>query len=173
MIQLFAKILKILNSETDPYQISLAICLGMIAGFTPLMSLHNIMVFFLVLIVRVNLSTFIVSWALLSGTAYLLDPLFHITGSALLSADILERLWVILYNIPVFRIERFYNTVTMGSLVISAVLFFPLYFLSKSLVIRYRSHVLSWVMKSKIMQAIRLSKFYKAYNSLSTLRDVS
>lgn len=167
MIQLCAKILKILNSETDPYQISLAVCLAMIIGFTPLMSLHNLAILFLVLILRVNLSTFIISWAVFSGIAYLLDPLFHRAGLYLLTADSLEGLWTALYNIPVFKIERFYNSVVMGSLVVSILLFFPLYFLSKNLIVRYRTHVLAWVRKTRIMQMIQLSKLYKAYTSLS------
>ncbi len=173
MIQLFAKILKILNSETDPYQISLAVGLAMIIGFTPLMSLHNLVVLLFVLILRVNLSTFIVSWALFSGIAYLLDPLFHITGLALLTADSLEGLWTALYNIPVFRIERFYNSVVMGSLIVSALLFFPVYICSKHLVARYRRHVLAWVRKTRIMKMIKLSKFYKTYTSLSLSGDGS
>ena len=173
MVQLFAKILKILNSETDPYQISLAACLAMIVGFTPIMSPHNIIVLLLVLILRVNLSTFIVSWAFFSGMAYLLDPVFHIAGLALLTADSLEGIWTILYNIPVFRIERFNNSVVMGSLITSAVLFFPLYYLSKSLIIRYRGHVLVWVRKTRIMQMIKLSKFYKVYTSVNVMGDGS
>ena len=150
MIQLFAKILKILNSETDPYQ-----------------SLHNLAILFLVLILRVNLSTFIISWALFSGIAYLLDPLFHGAGLALLTADSLEGLWTALYNIPVFKIERFYNSLVMGSLIVSILLFLPLFFLSKRLVVRYRTHVLAWVRKTRIMQLIQLSKLYRAYTSLS------
>ena len=167
MIQLFAKMLKILNSETDPYQISLAVGMAMIIGFTPLMSLHNLLVLFFVLIVRVNLSTFIVSLALFSGIAYSLDPLFHRAGLALLTAGSLEGLWTALYNIPVFKIERFYNSVVMGSLIVSAALFFPVYFLSRSLLVRYRRHVLAWVQKTRVMNLIKLSKFYKAYTALS------
>lgn len=173
MIRFFAKILKILNSETDPYQISLALCLAMIAGLTPLFSLHNIAVLLFVLILRVNLSTFIVGLALFSGIAYLIDPFSHIIGLALLTANSMEGLWTTLYNTPIFKIERFNNTVVMGSLMISLVLFLPLYFLTKTTIINYREHVLAWVRKSRIMQMIKLSKFYKTYRSLSVLGDSS
>ena len=40
MIQMVAKVLKILNSESDPGQISLALCFAMVAGLTPFFSLH-------------------------------------------------------------------------------------------------------------------------------------
>ena len=82
MLTIIAKIFKTLNSETDPFQISLALCFSMIAGLTPLWSLHNIVVLLLTLILRVNLATFLLGWAGFSGIAYLLDPLFHTSGSA-------------------------------------------------------------------------------------------
>lgn len=71
-----AKFLRVLNSETDPAQISLAFCFSMVAGLTPLFSLHNLPILFLVLVLRVNLSAFLLGFAFFSGIAYLLDPLF-------------------------------------------------------------------------------------------------
>ena len=87
MIRILARILKTLNSETDPGQISLALGFAMVAGFTPFVSLHNFVIVFLILILRVNLSTFLLGLAAFSGIAYLLDPLFHRMGLALLTAD--------------------------------------------------------------------------------------
>jgi len=46
MITIIAKILKALNSETDPAQIGLAVSFSLIAGLTPTLSLHNLVVFF-------------------------------------------------------------------------------------------------------------------------------
>ncbi|MGC9324480.1 MAG: TIGR03546 family protein [Desulfomonilia bacterium] len=171
MIRLIAKTLKVLNSDAEPYQISLALCFAMIAGFTPLMSLHNVIVLLLVLLIRVNLSSFILGLAAFTAIAYLLDPLFHLTGLAILTAEPLENLWTSLYNITLFRIERFYNTIQMGSLVISLVLFLPAYFVFTFLILRYRASVLAWVRKSRIAQIIKVSKLYKTYESLKFLGD--
>ena len=77
MIGTIAKILKALNSETAPGQISMALCFALIIGLTPLYSLHNLLVLLLVLILRVNLSAFIVGWVFFSGVAYILDPIFQ------------------------------------------------------------------------------------------------
>ncbi len=77
MLKLIAKLLKVLNSDTDPSQISLAVCFSMIVGLTPFFSLHNLMILLLALFIRVNLSSFLLGLALFSGVAYLLDPLFH------------------------------------------------------------------------------------------------
>jgi uncharacterized protein (TIGR03546 family) len=127
MIRTVAKILKVLNSETDSSQISLALCLAMFPGFTPFISIHNLVVLFLVLILRVNLSTFLLGWAAFSGLAYLLDPLFNRLGLALLTADSLRGFWTILYNSTFWRLTRFNNSILMGSFIFSLLLFYPLY----------------------------------------------
>ncbi|MFM8550831.1 MAG: DUF2062 domain-containing protein [Nitrospiraceae bacterium] len=58
---MLARLLAVLNSETHPGQISLGFCFAMLAGFTPFLSLHNLLVLLCVLVLRVNLSPF--SWA--------------------------------------------------------------------------------------------------------------
>ncbi len=166
MLYLMARILNVLNSEQDPSQISLAFCFSMIAGLTPLMSPHNLIVLFLVLFLRVNLTAFLIGLAIFSGIAYLLDPLFHITGLALLSAEPLEGLWTRMYNMPAFRIERFNNTIVMGSLVFSLILFVPVFFLSRAGIVKYRARFLAWMNKTKLAQVIKASTFYKVYTSL-------
>ena len=43
-MRLLAKFLKVLNSNAEPLEIILGLCLAMIAGLTPFMSLHNLVV---------------------------------------------------------------------------------------------------------------------------------
>ncbi|HDP25194.1 MAG TPA: TIGR03546 family protein [Deltaproteobacteria bacterium] len=171
MIRLIARVLRVLNSEAAPSQISLALCFSLIAGFTPLMSMHNVVVLLLVLLIRVNLASFLLGLVAFSGIAYLLDPLFHLAGLALLTATPLEGLWTTLYNTALFRIARLNNTLVLGSLVISLVLFLPAYFLFNTAVVRYRGTVLAWVRTTRIAQIIKLSKLYKTYESLSFLGE--
>ena len=92
MLRLIARFLRVLNSETNPGQISLGFCFAMVAGLTPLMSLHNLVVLLLILILRVNLSAFLLGLGVFSGVAYLLDPLFHWYGWHILTAPSLEAL---------------------------------------------------------------------------------
>ena len=167
MIKMIAKLLKVLNSETDPGQISLALCLAMVAGLTPLYSLHNVFVFLLVLLLRVNLSAFILGLTFFTGVAYMLDPLFHRAGLAILSADSLNGLWTSLYNITLFRLAKFNNSILMGSLIISGVAFIPFYILLNQLIRRYREHILAWVQKTRIMQLLKTSRLYSAYQAVS------
>jgi uncharacterized protein (TIGR03546 family) len=167
MLKMLANLLKVLNSETHPGQISLAFCLAMVAGLTPLLSLHNLLVLLLVLVIRVNLSAFLLGLTVFTGVAYLLDPLFHRLGLAVLTAGQLEGLWTALYNSPLWRLERFNNSIVMGSLVASLVAFIPLYVLFNVAIRRYREHVLAWVERTYLMQALKASRFYNLYQAAS------
>lgn len=167
MIEAIANLLKVLNSETEPGQISLALCLAMIAGFTPTLSLHNLLVLLLVLVLRVNLSAFGLGWAFFSAAAFLLDPLFHRLGLAMLTAPPLTTLWTGFYNTAWFRLDRLNNTIVMGSLLFSLALFIPGMILFNLLIRRYRDHILAWVKKTRIMQVFEASRFYEVYQSVS------
>jgi uncharacterized protein (TIGR03546 family) len=169
MLRAIARLLSALNSETEPGQISLAFCFAMIAGLTPLFSLHNLLILFLALILRVNLSTFILGLGIFSGVAYLLDPLFHRIGLTVLTASALEGLLTAFYNVTLFRLERFNNSIVMGSLLFSIVLFVPLYLVSNQMISRYREHVLARVRNSRMMQAFKATKFYRVYATYSEL----
>ncbi len=171
MIDRVAKLLKVLNSETAPGQISMALCFAMIVGLTPLYSLHNFLILLLVLILRVNLSSFLVGWVVFSGIAYLLDPLFHRIGLAVLSAESLELFWTTLYNITILRLSNFNNSIVMGSLLFSLALFLPIYFLSNFLILKYRDHVLNWIRKTRVMQILKASKLFRAYEAVSEWRE--
>jgi len=167
MIKMIAKLLKVLNSETDPGQISLAICLAMVAGLTPLFSLHNLFIFLLVLLLRVNLSAFILGLTFFTGVAYLLDPVFHWMGLGILTAGALNGLWTNFYNITLLRLAKFNNSIVMGSLVCALIAFVPLYMLLNLLIRRYREHILAWVQKTRIMQLLKTSRLYSAYQAVS------
>lgn len=171
MFSTIAKILKVLNSETAPGQISLALCFAMIVGFTPLYSLHNLLVLLLVLFLRVNLSAFIVGWLFFSGVAYILDPIFHRLGLALLTAESLEGLWTSLYNITIFRFAKYNNSIVMGSVLSSLIFFLPVYFLSNMLINKYRDHILAWIRKTRLVQLLKGSKLFQAYEAVSGWRE--
>ena len=171
MIKLLAKLLRVINSETEPGQISLGFCFALIAGLTPLLSLHNLFILLLVFILRVNVAAFLLGLAVFTGFAYLLDPLFNLLGLAVLTASALEGLWTSLYQSVWWRLEHFNNSIVMGSLVFSVAVFVPVLLLSNLLIRRYRKHVLAWVQKTRIMQMFKASKLYQTYETLSSWRS--
>lgn len=167
MLSIIFNLLKVLNSESDPSQISLAVCFSMVVGFTPFFSLHNIIIFLLVLLIRVNLSSFIIGTIIFSGVAYLLDSVFHKLGLLILTAVPLEDFWTILYNVSILRLENFNNSIVMGSLVFATVSSVPLFFILNVLITKYRKNVLAWIEKFKIMQILKASKLYSLYRALT------
>lgn len=168
MIEQIARLIKILNSESDPGQISLAFCFSMVAGLTPALSPHNLAVLLAVLLLRVNLSAFILGWLFFSAVAYILDPLFHRIGMGLLTAGALESLWTFFYNIPVLRFTRFNNSVVAGSLFFAIISFVPLYFLSNMLIVKYRDHLLGWIRNTRLMTAVKATKIFSVYERLGS-----
>ena len=167
MLRAIIKLLTVLNSETEPGQISLAVAFSLVTGLTPLWSLHNLAVVFLVLILRVNLSAFLLGTAVFSGAAYLLDPLFHRVGLAVLTAPALERLWTTLYNSTLWRIEHFNNSIVMGSLLVSLALFVPTVLIGNWAIRKYRERVVAKVKQWRVVQALTATRFFEMYRSYS------
>ena len=172
MIRTVAKVLVVLNSENErPSQISLAVCFALIAGLTPFFTLHNLLVFLLVLVLRVNLSSFLLALSFFSVMAYALDPLFHLIGLKALTAEVLRGLWTPLYNKAFFRLTNFYNSIVMGSLIFSLVLFVPLFFALNYGIKKYREHVLAWMKQTPLAKAVSGSRLYEYYMSYARIRS--
>lgn len=167
MLKILAKLIKALNAEGSPSQISFGFMFGMIIGLTPLWSLSNLPMLLLVLIFRINLTAFLVAFGFFSGVAYLFDPLMHRLGEAMLTAPQLQALWTDLYNNDFWRLTHFNNTLTLGSLTLGLVLAIPLFFISNILIRNYREHVLAWVQKTRLVKLIKANRFYRIYNALS------
>lgn len=171
MLTALAKLLRVLNSEADPLQISLALAIAMAVGFLPFFSPLNLVLLFFVLVLRVNLSAFILGTVFFSGVGYILDPLFASVGLLALTSGALRGLWTAMYNTTVFRLINFNNTAVMGSIIASAVLFVPLVVVLNILIRQYREHILRWVEKSRVMQVFKATKFYKLYRTYSEIRS--
>jgi uncharacterized protein (TIGR03546 family) len=171
MLKLLFKLLTALNSETDPAQISLAFCFGMILGFTPVLSMHNLLVLFLILVLRVNVSAALLAWGFFTGIAYLLDTLFIQAGEYLLALPSMLDIWTSMYNSDFWRLTHFNNTLTLGSLAVSVVVFLPLFFIFKILILKYRKHILAWIRKSKIMQILKSNRYYQAYEKFTDIKN--
>lgn len=170
MLGIIARILKVLNSETAPAQIAAAVILALFMGLSPLGAPHNLFLLLLVLVLRVNLSLFIVSFAIFSGLAWLLDPWAHSLGLALLQADALQGLWTAMYNNGFWRFLGFNNTLTLGTTLAALVLAVPLYFAVTWIVRNYRERLRERIQQSRIMLAFKGNKwgrrFYSIYTSL-------
>jgi len=171
VINSVAKLLSILNSGTAPTQISLGFAFAMAAGLTPFFGVHNLLIFFFALVLRVNLSAFFLGTAFFSAIGYVLDPLFHAIGLELLTWEAMRGVWTGMYNTPVFRVARFNNTIFMGSFTLSAALFVPFVLLMNFLIREYRQHVLAFVEKTRFVKAWKATGLYRTYRSYSDFRS--
>ena len=136
------KLIKILNANENPSQLASAVALSLMLAFTPLLSLHNLLVLLLLCVLRINLSMLLISFTLLSGLAWLLDPIFHQIGEAALSNPALIPSWTWAYQQDLLRLAHFNNTLTLGSFIVALLLMAPAFFLSRWLVIKYRHNEL-------------------------------
>lgn len=167
MLTLLAKLFSALNSESSIRQISLAIVLGFIVGLSPLLTLHNIIILFVVMFIRVHLGSFILSVGFFSGLSYLLSPTIVFVGEQLLTSSALNSMFTLLYQLTLFKLAHWHNTYTLGAIVLGSCLAIPLYFFSKLIIKNYRQHIMNFFEKFRIVKALKASKFYRLYSQFS------
>lgn len=172
ILQIIAKLIKILRSEASPNQIAWGFVMGMIIGLTPFWTVHNILLIILIAILKVNIGMAMFSFALFAGLAYLLDPVFHSFGYYLL-VDVasLRSLWTTLYHMPVIALSRYNNTVVMGSLAFSLLLIVPMFPFARYFVVFYRKNIDPHLQKLKFMQLIKGSKIYQLYEKIKGIGE--
>src|ERR671935_732030 len=138
LLKLIQSLFGALHSEGTPGQLAAGIALGSILGLTPLMNLHNAIVFAALVLLNVSFAGGMLGWALFVPVGFLLDPLFDWIGHGLLLAPSLRGLWSSLYNMPVVPLTNFNNTVVLGSLVFAILFTIPVFVAARYGVVRYR-----------------------------------
>lgn len=166
MLAMLAKLLKILNSESSPGQIALGFAFALFIGLTPFFSLHNLFIFLLVCVIRVNLGGFFFASAFFALLAFLLDPVSIALGEYLLGHPDLQNLWTSLYQSDVWRAFKFNHTLLLGSVALSLILFIPIWVVFSILIKLYRTKLMAWFEKLKVVKFLKASKFYQAYERL-------
>lgn len=163
MLTLLAKILKVLNSQVSPWQIGWAIALGLFAGILPF-GLLSLVIILVVCLFTINLSTFILVWGLTEGLMLLLaSPLEQLTWRYGQQDSLLK----LLASTETLQLLHLHHTLTLGAFVLGALLLLPVAWLSKTLVLQYRSKVMNSVEKWKLTQMLKASKLYALYEKLN------
>lgn len=160
--QIFA-ILKLLNSDKGENQIAAGVACGIILGFAPGISLQSLVVFVLFFFLRIQTGVAFISAFFFAMVAYTLDPLFHIIGVQVLEIDALRPAYETLYKMPIIPFTKFYNSVVMGSGILSILLAPIIFIISKKLIIKYREAVVKRFSETKIWKAVKATAFYKWY----------
>jgi len=155
------KILKALNSNQAPWQISLAVIFGMVVGLLPFLNLTTLFFIFLVFIINVNVGIFILSASLFAVVGFILDPVLSKIGYLVLTFEPLIPLWTAIYNIPYMKWTAFNNTVTMGALLISLILAFPMFVILNKLIEKYREKIAWFFNKYPILKSLKIFTIYE------------
>lgn len=163
LIKLIQSLFGALHSEGTPGQLAAGIALGSIIGLTPLINIHNAIVFAAIVLLNVSFAGGMLGWVLFVPIGFLLDPLFDWIGHALLFAEPLRGFWTSLYNMPIAPLTNFNNTVVLGSLVFALLFFVPLFLATRWAVARYRVTVGARVRQSRFYRALMASKVYNVY----------
>ena len=163
---LLAKLFKALNSDSSTWQLSIGLAIGMVMGFTPFFGLHSIVLLFVVLFFRVNVTSFLVSWAAFSVLFIPLSMILSGLGESLLLNAQLQSVWTALYNSYAGQLSQFYHTLTLGSILVSLTLFPFVLLGSKKLIEVYRQRFMQWVNQWRIVEFIKGTNFYQLYQAL-------
>lgn len=163
LIKLIQSLVKSLHSEGSPGQVALGIALGACLGLTPLMTLHNLVVFSAIVLLNVSFAGGMLGWLLFTPIGFLLDPIWDRIGRALLEAAALRSLWTDWYNIPVIPLTEFNNSVVLGSLVVWLLVSVPIFFAARFGVARYRATIGARVSQLRVYKAVKASKAYNLY----------
>ena len=163
LLKLIQSIIKTLHSEGTPGQVALGIALGSVLGLSPLVNVHNLIVFSLIVLLNVSFGGGMLGWALFVPVGFVLDPVFDRIGAGLLQAPSLRPLWTSWYNTPLMPYTNFNNTVVLGSVVAWLVLAIPIFFAARWGVARYRATIGERVRQSKFYKAVTASKVYNWY----------
>jgi uncharacterized protein (TIGR03546 family) len=101
LLKLIQALIKTLHSAGTPGQVAAGMALGSALGLTPLMNLHNLVIFSFLVLVNVSFGGGMLGWMLFVPIGFLLDPLFDTIGLRLLTAPGLRPLWTEWTNTPV------------------------------------------------------------------------
>jgi len=167
------KLLKELNSAQSEKLISLAVVLGMIAGFLPFFNVFTFLIFFVAFIIRVPLGLFLASWGVFEIIGALLDPLFATSGYYILTSSFLKPLWEFIYNLPFMRWSGYNNTVVMGGFVWGVVIGSVIFVLMNKSFSFYREKLSLITKKYKFLSWIVPSEYKKSFIRISGILAAS
>lgn len=161
--------IKLLNSDTETSPLAYGLALGLILGFAPFFSIQTFIVLFIIFVLRVQLGAAFLSAFFFKFIAFLFDYPAHLLGKSVLEAEPLRPLFVSLYNMPLVPMTRFNNSIVMGSMIVSVLLFPFAFYGFKALIVAYRAAVVARFKGTKIWKAFAATKFYNWYTKYNEL----
>ncbi|OFZ13592.1 MAG: TIGR03546 family protein [Bdellovibrionales bacterium RBG_16_40_8] len=158
-------LIKLLNSDTGTNQIAAGFAAGFVLGMTPFLSLQSLLIFVCLFLFRIQIGAAFLSAFFFAFVAYILDPIFHIVGSAALEITSLQEVYTVFYNMPIIPFTRFNNSIVMGSGIASLALAPFIFILGRKLIVRYRIVVVDRFKETKLWRALKATSLIQWYYS--------
>lgn len=164
-INLPLKIINFLKANVSPRETAAGVCLGMFLGFVPLNGPTALLLAVFFFIFKFNrISTLLV---------LPIFKLFYVAGAnnlaekigayLLIDANYLENFWRGLTGLPIIAYLDINNTITIGGLALSLILFIPVYIISK------RASIC--IFKSKYYEKLRSLKFIAGAKGINPIPE--
>ena len=155
--------LKLLNSDTGTNQLASGLAFGLILGFAPFISIQTFLVLIIIFVFRVQIGAAFLSAFFFKFVAFLFDYPAHLLGKAVLEMEGLKSLFTTMYNMPLVPMTRFNNSIVMGSMIVSVLLFPIAFVLFQKLILKYRQTVVARFKDTKYWKAFTATKLYNWY----------
>lgn len=163
IIKQIINLIRLLHSENGLNEITWGLTLGAFLGFSPFFSIQTFLIFFILLIFRIQFGAAFLSAFFFKLVAFLIDPLADVLGRWALENSSLRPVWTSLYNMPIVPYTRFNNSIVMGSFLVALILSPFLFLLFRFLVQKYRMHIVQAFEQTKAWKAFKATKFYDYY----------
>ena len=154
MLRPFRLFFKALVVDATPRQMAFGLALGVLVGLVPKGNLLAIGLMMLLCSLRVNLGVGLATVFATSWAGMLLDPITHRIGEFLLKSDALKPLWETMYDTALLPWTDFNNTVVLGSFVLGAGAFLPLYFLSRPIFGLLTPRLVAWAQRFRLVSLL-------------------
>jgi uncharacterized protein (TIGR03546 family) len=151
-LKILKKIIVLFESDISPSQIAWGFALGAVLGLVPSFFL-KILLFIVIMLFRVNLSSAFIGIALFSIIGFFIDPLLDKIGYlVLVDVSALKSFYTWLYNLPVVPFTKFNNTVVTGGFIVGLILIIPNGIFAKKFLVYYRQNYRDKVSKLKLIK---------------------
>jgi len=175
IIKPIAKLMALLNSNSKPQAVAAAIAFALLLALLPAGNLLWIVLFLLTLVVKLNWGLELVFIALFKTPVVFIDHLIDPLGWRILNIPFISSFIYRIEDIPVMFFLGLNNSIVIGGLVCGIVLWFPVYFLMKILVILFREKVSPGIARSKIIVSLKkapvISQFLNAFHQFSGMYE--
>ena len=142
-------------SNTHPGAIAHGFACGILLGFIPKSNLLWYILFIFIMFIRIQRGCYSLSVIIGSLIASLLDPMFDTIGVWVLTRQSLIPAIAFLQNVPFVAFTRFHNSVVMGSLVFSLLMYAPLYFWARFFIYFWRKYLAEKVRELKLIKLVK------------------